>query len=196
MIVQCPYCHYKEAVPEEYAGMIGECSNCGKEFKITTPMSFQQQIPYQREKTEEAYPILCFVLGFFFSLIGILISYIIDKKNLWKAVIGFLCSLILGLMFSIVACRSYSSQTKLIHVQFAIQEVLAAVESYCSRGEECPMDLGVLVGPSNYFKSTDKVTDPWGTRYRVEKQDGFGFVIISAGPDKRFGTSDDITSND
>ena len=95
MIVKCPFCHYKEAVPEEYAGMIGECSNCGKEFKITKPMSFQQQMPYQREKSEEAYPILCFVLGFFFSLIGILVAYIIDKKNVVKAVIGFVIGFIL-----------------------------------------------------------------------------------------------------
>ena len=195
MIVQCPFCHYKEAVPEEYAGMIGECSNCGKEFKITKPMSFQQQMPYQREKAEEAYPILCFVLGFFFSLIGILVAFIIDKKNIGKAVIGFFSSLILGLMVSIVACRSYSNQKKLIDVQSEIQEIQSAVENYWVRELSFPTDLGVLVGPSNYFKSTDKIIDPWGTRYRIETHDSSVFVIISAGPDKNFGTSDDITSN-
>ncbi len=43
MIVQCPFCHYSEAVPEEYGGMVGECSNCGKDFRIPSPRSLQQQ---------------------------------------------------------------------------------------------------------------------------------------------------------
>ena len=98
MIVQCPYCHYKEAVPEEYAGMIGECSNCGKDFKITGPRALEPA------RSEGEHPVICFVLGFFFSLIGILVAYIIDKKNVAKAVIGFFCSLLCGVMVGIVAC--------------------------------------------------------------------------------------------
>ncbi len=43
MIVQCPFCHYREAVPEEYAGKVGECSNCGKDFRIPSPRPLQQQ---------------------------------------------------------------------------------------------------------------------------------------------------------
>ena len=34
MIVQCPFCHFEEELPDEYAGMIGECSQCGKNFEI------------------------------------------------------------------------------------------------------------------------------------------------------------------
>ena len=62
MIVQCPYCHYKEAVPEEYAGMIGECSNCGKDFKIVNSRVLQ------RANTEGEHPAICFLfsIGFLF----------------------------------------------------------------------------------------------------------------------------------
>lgn len=101
MIVQCPFCHYKEAVPEEYAGMIGECSNCGKEFRIPGPRVLQHT------KSAEEHPIICFVLGFFFSLIGILVAYIIDKKNVVKAVIGFIVNLILFVLgVGLIACSA------------------------------------------------------------------------------------------
>lgn len=129
MIVQCPFCHYKEAVPEEYAGMIGECSQCGREFKIPSPMSFQQQMPYQLEKAEEAYPILCFVLGFFFSLIGILVAYILDKKNIGKAVMGFVIGFILLLVCSIGLYRSRSTGEKVAEAAAAI----SAEEEYRTR---------------------------------------------------------------
>ena len=187
MIVQCPYCHYKEAVPEEYAGMIGECSNCGKDFKITGPRALEPA------KSEGEHPVICFVLGFFFSLIGILVAYIIDKKNVVKAVIGFFCSLLCGAMVGIVACCSVSSQKKSMDVMSVMQKIQGAAESYYICNGECPKDASVLVGSSNYLKSNDEITDPWGTRCRIELN-GTYIVIISAGPDKRFGTSDDIRS--
>lgn len=116
MIVQCPFCHCKEAVPEEYAGMIGVCSNCGKEFRIKRPMSFQQT------KTEGEHPIICFVLGFFFSLIGILVAYVIDKKNVVKAVIGFVISFILMLVCSMSLYYGRATGKKVPGAAAAISE--------------------------------------------------------------------------
>lgn len=51
---------------------------------------------YLRQKQDDAvsYPIACFALGFFFSLIGILVAYIIDRKNVGKALWGFAVSVL------------------------------------------------------------------------------------------------------
>ena len=47
------------------------------------------------------------MLGFFFSLIGILVAYILDKKNIGKAVMGFVIGFILLFVCSIglYSCR-------------------------------------------------------------------------------------------
>lgn len=115
MIVQCPHCHYREAVPEEYAGMIGECSKCGREFKITSPVTLQQA------KLEGNHPVISFVLGFFFSLIGILVAYIIDKKNVGKAVIGFVVSVIILVLC--VMNLHCSAQRTGSHIQKAVESI-------------------------------------------------------------------------
>ena len=100
MVVQCPYCHHKEMVPEEYAGMQGECSNCGRDYLL--------------QKLDDAisHPVICFLLGFFFSIIGIIIAYIIDKKNAAKAIIGFAVSLMLWLF---IVCGVTCVSTKSIN---------------------------------------------------------------------------------
>ena len=177
MIVQCPYCHYKEAVPEEYAGMIGECSNCGKDFKITGPKALDPA------RSEGEHPVICFVLGFFFSLIGILVAYIIDKKNVAKAVIGFFCSLLCGVMVGIVACRSFSEQTKLDDARRGIFEVDVAVKTYNMKMGKYPKDISVLV--EDLILTNNKTIDPWGTKYKIEPRGKKSPAIISAGPDKR-----------
>ncbi len=117
MIVQCPFCHYKEAVPEGYAGMIGECSNCRKEFRIASPRSLQ------KPRSEDEHPIISFVLGFFFSLIGILVAYIIDKKNVGKAVMGFVVNIVfVVLCFLVLSCGSRSVGSKIRAATEAISE--------------------------------------------------------------------------
>lgn len=186
MIVQCPYCHYKEAVPEEYAGMIGECSNCGKDFKITGPRALVSA------RSEGDHPVICFVLGFFFSLIGILVAYIIDKKNVVKAVIGFFCSLLCGVMVGIVACRSFSEQTNLYDAREGIYEVDMAMKWYNMKMGKYPKDISALV--EDLLLTNKKTIDPWGTKYKIEIHERKSPKVISAGPDKRFGTSDDISN--
>ena len=114
MIVQCPYCHYREAVPEEYAGMIGECSKCGKEFRITSPTHLQ------KTRSNDEHPVISFVLGFFFSLIGILVAYVIDKRNVEKAVMGFLASIVILVLCSIVLYRTNSVGRKIAEAASAI----------------------------------------------------------------------------
>jgi hypothetical protein len=45
------------------------------------------------------------------------------------------------------------------------------------------------------LNSDKEMLDPWGTPYQVHPQGGNGVQIISAGPDKIFGTPDDIVTN-
>lgn len=40
----------------------------------------------------------------------------------------------------------------------------------------------------------DVLVDPWGTRFYLRRR-GDSFHVVSAGPDRRRGTADDITSN-
>lgn len=97
MVVQCPYCQYKELVPNEYVGMTGECSNCGRDYLL------------QKLDDTISHPVICFLLGFFFSIIGIVFAYIIDKSNITKAIIGFIVSLVLWLF---IVCGAMCVATK------------------------------------------------------------------------------------
>ncbi len=42
------------------------------------------------------------------------------------------------------------------------------------------------------YQSEDAATDSWGTRYLLRRS-GASFEVISAGPDEKFGTEDDLT---
>ncbi len=64
-----------------------------------------------------------------------------------------------------------------------------AVERYRTDEGDVPDDLETLVD-DGYVASVTK--DPWGETYRVQPKAGGGFVVVSAGPDRRVGTDDDI----
>ena len=109
MVVQCPYCRHKEMVPEEYAGMQGECSKCGRDYLL--------------QKLDDAisHPVICFLLGFFFSIIGIVVAYIIDKKNVTKAIIGVAVSLMLWLF---IVCGATCVSAKTVSVEGLSMEAI------------------------------------------------------------------------
>ena len=52
------------------------------------------------------------------------------------------------------------------------------------------MAVGVVV---RAFEGEGDVVDPWGTTYAIECR-GDDIVVTSAGPDRAFGTADDISS--
>jgi len=63
-----------------------------------------------------------------------------------------------------------------------------------TRASEPPRDLGELEQPlregRRSFLRVDE--DPWGTKYRIERENGRNFRIWSNGPDGEPGTGDDI----
>jgi len=63
-----------------------------------------------------------------------------------------------------------------------IAEFEEALERWQTVGGEFPMREPGFMPP-----------DPWGTPYRID-EDGDATMIVSAGPDRRFGTGDDLSS--
>jgi hypothetical protein len=64
-------------------------------------------------------------------------------------------------------------------------------------GRHCPSDLVDL----NAYMNNQDTEDPWGREYRMRcrpptlARRASGIVVVSAGPDRRFGTDDDISSD-
>lgn len=90
MIVQCPFCGFKEAVPEEYAGMTGECGRCRRTYVVARPQ-------------DEIGPVPSFLLGFLFSILGVLIVAFVSKKTVAKAILGAVVSSICVFLLCFVA---------------------------------------------------------------------------------------------
>lgn len=76
-----------------------------------------------------------------------------------------------------------------------VDEVSNAYQLWLMTSESsCPNHLSEL----DRFRNTKKTKDAWGSELKLEcdgKSDSGLFVVISAGPDSRFGTFDDIRSD-
>jgi hypothetical protein len=70
-----------------------------------------------------------------------------------------------------------------------MKQVEAAVDAYVDENGDYPGDLEILV--PRFLPSADLLIDPWGTRLRLEKGEPPNLFLISAGPDRAFGTGDD-----
>jgi hypothetical protein len=64
---------------------------------------------------------------------------------------------------------------------------------YKGQHGKLPDALGDLGKPSE--KNLFFTTDPWGTKFKYAKLGDDHFELTSAGPDGKFGTSDDITES-
>jgi hypothetical protein len=70
-----------------------------------------------------------------------------------------------------------------------LKQVEAAVDAYADENGDYPADLEMLV--PRFLPRADFLVDPWGTRLRLEKDEQRNLSLVSAGPDRAFGTSDD-----
>ena len=107
----CPYCGFGEQVDVQYAGQVGTCSKCGKDFTI---MPNARGIPFQPETVAvRQSPVsdgggssdgaLGFLLGLILGVFGVLIAVLIDKKKYLKASLwGLVANLILGIIGTII----------------------------------------------------------------------------------------------
>ncbi|HEX7503184.1 MAG TPA: hypothetical protein VF451_07160 [Acidobacteriota bacterium] len=71
-----------------------------------------------------------------------------------------------------------------------MKQVEAAVDAYADENGDYPGDLEMLV--PRFLPGVDFLIDPWGTRLRLERGETQNLSLVSAGPDRVFGTGDDI----
>ncbi|MCA9531391.1 MAG: type II secretion system protein GspG [Myxococcales bacterium] len=71
------------------------------------------------------------------------------------------------------------------------QSVRSAVTIYLSENpdKDCPTMDDLVQG--QYLDKTKRTADAWNTPFKIEC-DGDNVAVVSAGPDKQFGTEDDI----
>jgi len=70
-----------------------------------------------------------------------------------------------------------------------LRQVEEALGAYAEARSAYPGDLAELV-PA-YLRSADLLTDPWGTRLRLENEPPGHAFLVCAGPDRSFATADD-----
>jgi hypothetical protein len=71
-----------------------------------------------------------------------------------------------------------------------LKQVEAAVDAYADENGDYPGDLEMLV--PRFLPRVDFLIDPWGTRLRLERSEPQSLSLVCAGPDRVFGTDDDI----
>lgn len=71
-----------------------------------------------------------------------------------------------------------------------IRAIKTALDMYYTDNNEYPEMLDELV--PEYLKTKTEILDTWDTPLELESDDEMNLVIVSAGPDKTFGNTDDI----
>jgi prepilin-type N-terminal cleavage/methylation domain-containing protein len=74
-------------------------------------------------------------------------------------------------------------------------QYLTVIYNYKSESGKMPEDVDVLL--TEGYITKDLTTDAWGIKYQINYDEPSHVLkIISAGPDKKFGTSDDIVKEE
>ena len=107
---------------------------------------------------------------------------------------------IIGILAAIAVPRlgGRVGQSQIAAARAGVGAIGTAIDLYETDNGKLPESLQNLVtkgsepnwnGP--YIRKAEGLKDPWGTEYQYTKQ-GEDFTVVSAGPDKSFGSSDDI----
>lgn len=128
------------------------------------------------------------------QLVGLVARHLVVRSEAW---IARVCAVLIGVAFTWL-CAALGLCALSVHtasrpgLKFAKRRVSAvahAVTHYWLDHDKCPTkgsDLSGYVDPRN-------LQDPWGNAIEFSCSDETA-VARSAGPDHKFGTSDDITS--
>lgn len=109
---------------------------------------------------------------------------------------------IIGLLAGAVAigARTFLSAGREGVAKMEIATIVDALESYAALNVDYPEQLEELMKKTDQhpdgFLKTGNLKDPWENDYEyiVPGPDGEPYELVSSGPDKRFGTPDDISS--
>lgn len=143
------------------------------------------------ERPRNPVGIVGFILAFCLPPIGLLLSLIaLAFRPRGFAIAGVLVGIITTSVVAIVAVFSVQAvQTAARFAQVADNavQVQAALEAAKSPEGLYPADLASANPPAS------ALNDPWGTPFRYEPTGGgVSYLLISAGPDKAFDTTDDL----
>ena len=112
---------------------------------------------------------------------------------------GTFCAMVIGLALTwtcaafglfIVTVPTCGGRTLRI-AKIRVREIEQGFSQYQLDNGRCPATVDVLVAEKYVHKQG--LVDPWGTRfaYRCSDEDS---IVRSAGPDRLFGTADDVTN--
>lgn len=101
----CPHCGVSVNAEEKFIGQIADCPRCNGQVQIPSPprqiVIIQPQAPQKKDEKDH---IGDFCLGFFFSIIGVLISLVISgSKGAQMAFWGMLLQIVLAILLLAVA---------------------------------------------------------------------------------------------
>jgi len=151
------------------------------------------------------------LLGLLWLFIAIIFTW---RTAYWKIKSVLAAMLILAmLIFGAIAWESgiYRTRVRVVVTRDVLEEVTRLLTAQTDRGEKLPDDQwlgltqqlqekGTWKGLIIPFEGVDKTIhfdsiprdDEWGCRYVYRLLDGSRFELISSGPDRRFGTRDDL----
>jgi hypothetical protein len=79
---------------------------------------------------------------------------------------------------------------KLELLEDTFRNVAAALDMYVTENNSYPASIGDLV--PRYLTTGSETVDPWGVALRLRAIGESGYSLTSAGPDRAFGTGDDV----
>jgi len=131
------------------------------------------------------------------------------KKN-WKLRIALAVGILVFLLLIVGTIDEPIEGSKLLRTRALIEAMVAATQSYIADNGSLPKildDRGLydlltgadsgkvyLLFKTSQMNSDGELVDAWGTPFRVRYVSDKQVGITSAGPDKVFGTADDITN--
>jgi hypothetical protein len=133
------------------------------------------------------------------QFIGLVARHLVLRSEAW---IARVCAVLIGVAFtwlcaaiglcalSALTTSRPRPRSKLAKMQ--VVEVAQAVTQYWLDHDKCPSTKSDLVA-ERYINARNNLKDPWGTAIEFSCSDEKS-VARSAGPDREFGTSDDITT--
>ncbi len=81
-------------------------------------------------------------------------------------------------------------RAKTLLLEDVFRNVAAALDMYSSENNGLPASLSDLV--PQYLTRESEMVDPWGTPLQFRGGEAAGYTLVSAGPDRHFGSGDDI----
>ncbi|MCP4195988.1 MAG: hypothetical protein GY762_02465 [Proteobacteria bacterium] len=104
---------------------------------------------------------------------------------------------VLALSFVFWSIRTINEKSRVRQALVDISRIEHAARLFRADHGRCPDDLDELVYPPNQRRYIDQFEDPWRRRYMLKcpaKLDPGGVEVISGGPDRDLGGSDNISS--